>query len=259
MRCFLLLLSTALSCSSVSILRFVLQKNHAIISKVMEMYKVLIVEDDLIIARQIKKQIDSWGYDSKIISDFRNVLSEFAEYAPSLVLLDISLPFYNGFHWCTEIRKLSKVPIIFISSASDNMNIVMAMNMGGDDFICKPFDLQVLTAKVQAVLRRAYDFGSGSDLLEHAGVILNLSDATLSVEGAKIPLTKNETKILQTLFENGGKVVSRDTLMERLWETDSFVDENTLTVNMTRLRKKLAEYHLYDFILTKKGLGYMVE
>jgi len=169
------------------------------------------------------------------------------------------LPFFNGYHWCSEIRKVSKVPIIFISSASDSMNIVMAMNMGGDDFIAKPFDLNVMTAKVQALLRRTYDFTGQTNLLEHKGSILNISDATLNYHDRKIELSKNENKILQILLENKGKAVSRDTIMTRLWETDSYIDDNTLTVNITRLRKKLQEAGLSDFITTKKGIGYMVE
>lgn len=222
------------------------------------MYKIYIVEDDFTISDQIKKQIDSWGYDSKIVSDFQNVIPEFIKYSPSLVLLDISLPFFNGFHWCEEIRKISKVPIIFISSASDNMNIVMAIQYGADDFIAKPFDLQVLTAKIQAILRRTYNFGKESQLIEHRGAVLKLDETVLVYNNNKIPLTKNEVRILQTLLENKDKVVSRETLMEKLWETYSFVDENTLTVNITRLRKKLSENGLTDFITTKKGIGYMV-
>lgn len=223
------------------------------------MYKIFIVEDDEIIGKSVENHIASWGCETKRVSDFRHVLADFVAFDPQLVLLDISLPFFNGYHWCTEIRKISKVPIIFISSASDNMNIVMAMNMGGDDFIAKPFSLEVLTAKVQAVLRRTYDFGGQSDLLEHRGAILNMSDATLTFEGEKVDLTKNEYKILQTLMESKGKIVRRDTLMTRLWETDSYVDENTLTVNITRLRKKLEQAGMLDFIQTKKGIGYIVE
>lgn len=223
------------------------------------MYKILIIEDDTTIANIIKDHLASWGMITRCVTDFQNVLSEFAEFSPHLVLIDISLPFYNGYHWCSEIRKVSQVPIIFISSASDNMNIVMAINMGGDDFIAKPFDLAVLVAKVQALLRRTYNFTYGSDILEHKGVILNLSDNSLMYQGNKVDLTKNENRILQVLLEQHGKVVSRDTLMYRLWETDDFVDENTLTVNITRLRKKLASIGIEDFIVTKKGLGYMVE
>ena len=176
-----------------------------------------------------------------------------------MILMDISLPFFNGYHWCSEIRKISKVPIIFISSASDNMNIVMAMNMGGDDFIVKPFDLNVLTAKVQAMLRRTYDFAASTTLIEHMRAILNINDNSLTYDGEKIELTKNEFKILNILMENKGKIVRRDVLMNRLWETDSYVDENTLTVNITRLRKKLEAAGLENFISTKKGMGYIVE
>jgi len=223
------------------------------------MYKILIVEDDLIIAKTVKNHIRSWGFEAECVTDFKDVLATFVSYSPQLVLLDITLPFFNGYHWCSEIRKVSKVPIIFISSASDSMNIVMAMNMGGDDFIAKPFDLNVLTAKVQALLRRTYDFTGQTNLLEHKGSILNVSDATLNYHDRKIELSKNENKILQILLENKGKAVSRDTIMTRLWETDSYIDDNTLTVNVTRLRKKLQEAGLSDFITTKKGIGYMVE
>ncbi|MCR1899860.1 response regulator transcription factor [Irregularibacter muris] len=223
------------------------------------MYKIFIVEDDLVIARTMKNHIESWGYEVKCVEDFRRVMTDFIDFDPQLVLLDISLPFYNGYHWCTEIRKVSKVPIIFISSASDNMNIVMAVNMGGDDFIGKPFDLNVLTAKVQAMLRRTYDFVGQTNLLEHKGAILNTSDTTLIYNDEKIELTKNDYKILQVLMENKGKAISRDTIMTRLWETDSYIDDNTLSVNMSRLRKKLEDVGLYGFIITKKGIGYMVE
>lgn len=223
------------------------------------MYKILIVEDDLIISKTIKNHIESWGFEAESVTNFKDVLSTFVSYDPQLVLLDISLPFFNGYHWCSEIRRVSKVPIIFISSSSDNMNIVMAMNMGGDDFIPKPFDLNVLTAKVQALLRRTYDFSGQSNLIEHKGAILNTSDSTLTYDGKKIELSKNDNKILQTLLENKGKSVSRDVIMTRLWETDSYIDDNTLTVNITRLRKKLQDIGLSDFITTKKGIGYLVE
>ena len=222
------------------------------------MYKILIIEDDLTIANTLKNHIKTWAYEAECIIDFKDILSEFIEYKPHLILLDISLPFYNGFHWCSEIRKVSKVPIIFISSASDNMNIVMAMTQGGDDFIAKPFDLNVLMAKVQALLRRTYDFVNDTNLLEHNGAILNLGETTLTYNDRKLELTKNEFKILEILFENKGKVVSRDSIMTKLWETDSYVDDNTLTVNIARLRKKLEDAGLSDFITTKKGIGYMV-
>ncbi|HHT68644.1 MAG TPA: response regulator transcription factor [Firmicutes bacterium] len=223
------------------------------------MYRILIVEDDAVIAKTIEKHIKSWGYEVECATDFEDVLSHFVAFNPQLVLLDISLPFYNGYHWCNEIRKLSKVPIIFISSAADNMNIVMAMNMGGDDFIAKPFDLSVLTAKVQAMLRRTYDFAGQTNLMEHHGAILNTSDATLTYNGEQIDLTRNEYKILKMLMENSGNVVPREALMTMLWETDSYVDDNTLTVNVTRLRRKLEAVGLAEFITTKKGMGYEVK
>ena len=223
------------------------------------MYRILIVEDDSGIGMSIRNHIETWGLEARCAEDFRDIVKEFTKYSPHLILMDISLPFYNGYHWCMEIRKISKVPIIFISSASDNMNIVMAMNMGGDDFIAKPFDLNVLTAKIQAVLRRTYDFGNQISVLQHRGVLLNLSDASLSYEGERIELTKNDYRILKTLMENKGHVVSRDKLMERLWETDCFVDENALTVNIARLLKKLEQAGIEGFIATKKGMGYIIE
>lgn len=222
------------------------------------MYRIFLVEDDETIARLIKKHLEKWEYEVSTVQDFGNVLGEFAVCDPQLVLLDIRLPFYNGHYWCTQIRQVSKVPIIFLSSVSDNKNIVMAMNMGADDFIPKPFDLEVLTAKVQALLRRSYDFAGSSSMLEHKGMLLNLSDATLLYQEQKVELTKNELKILQTLIENKMQVVTRETLMTRLWESDMYVDENTLSVNVNRLRKKLTSIGLEDSILTKKGIGYQI-
>ncbi|MCI9641408.1 MAG: response regulator transcription factor [Eubacterium sp.] len=222
------------------------------------MYRILIVEDDMGIAQAIKKQLNMWDLDARCVEDFRNVLSAFSECNPHLILLDISLPFYNGYHWCSEIRKVSKVPIIFISSASDNMNIVMAMNMGADDFIAKPFDQSVLVAKIQAILRRTYDFSSAVAVIEHKGAMLNTEDGTLIYNNEKIPLTKNEYIIILCLMKNKGKIISREKLMQQLWETDSFVDENTLTVNVSRLRKKLEAAGLPDFIETKFGVGYII-
>ena len=223
------------------------------------MQKIMIVEDDEIIASSIKKHLEKWNYDVFVVNDFENVLEDFRNYEPLLILLDISLPYYNGYYWCQEIRKESEVPIIFISSTSENMNIVMAMNMGADDFIAKPFDRNVLIAKLSAMLRRSYDFAASVSIIEHKGALLNMSDNTLTYQGENIDLSKNEYKILLTLMENRGKVVSRESLMERLWESDSFVDENTLTVNVNRLRKKLDNAGLKDFIGTKFGVGYIVQ
>ncbi len=223
------------------------------------MYKILIVEDDPIISRSLQTLLENWDYEVLCCKDFKDVMSDFIKFSPHLVLLDISLPYYNGYHWCTTIRTVSKVPILFISSASDNLNIVMAMNMGADDFVAKPFDVNVLVAKIQAVLRRAYSFTGQTRALEHKGVILNLNDTSVSYKDQRVELTKNDFRLLQTLMENAGKVVSRNELMTRLWESDEFVDDNTLTVNMTRLRKKLEEIGLPEWILTKKGMGYWIE
>lgn len=214
------------------------------------------VEDDEIIARRIREHLQAWNYDVCCVEDFSNVVAEFVRFDPQLVLMDITLPFFNGYHWCSEIRKISKVPVIFLSSAADNMNIVMAVNMGADDFIPKPFDLEVLTVKIQAMLRRSYDFAGTGSMLEHKGAILNLNETTLTYQEQKIELTKNEFRILEILMENKEKVVSRETLMTKLWESDNYVDENTLSVNVNRLRKKLEALGLEEFILTKKGIGY---
>ena len=221
------------------------------------MYKIMIVEDDATIAHALAAHLERWDYETRCVEDFKNILGSFAEFDPQLVLLDIMLPFFNGFHWCQEIRKVSEVPIIFLSSANDNMNIVMAMNMGGDEFIEKPFDLNVVTAKVQAILRRSYSFQGTMNVMEYHGAVLNLNDATLV--NKKLDLTKNEFRILQMLLENEGRIVSRDSIITRLWESDEFIDDNTLTVNIARLRKKLEQIGLEQMIRTKKGIGYMVE
>lgn len=222
------------------------------------MFRILIVEDDGIISGKMKNHLEKWGYEVESVTDFANVLQHFTRFDPQLVLMDIGLPFYNGYYWCGEIRKLSQVPILFLSSASDNMNIVMAINMGGDDFIGKPFDLEVLSAKIQAILRRTYSFQGQSSVLEYQSVILNLADMSLLYKGKRIELSKNEFRILQILFENAGNTVTRENIMKRLWDNECFVDDNTLTVNVNRLRKVLEEGGLKDFILTKKGVGYQL-
>ncbi len=222
------------------------------------MYRILIVEDDKVIADTVKEQLIKWGYEAFVVTDFSDVLKTFVEVEPHLVLMDIGLPFFNGYHWCTQIRTVSKVPIIFMSSMSDNMNIVMAINMGGDDFIVKPFDINVLIAKVQAMLRRTYSFVESTNIIEHNGCILNMNDQSFTYNNNKVELTKNEYKILQYLLENMGKVVTRDSIMMKLWESDDFIDDNTLTVNVTRLRKKLELAGLSDYIKTKKGVGYII-
>lgn len=222
------------------------------------MYRILIVEDDPGIAEAVREQIEVYGMQARCVENFRQVLADFAAFQPHLILLDIKLPFFHGYHWCSEIRRVSKVPIIFISSASDSMNIVTAMNMGADDFIAKPFDQDVLMAKVQALLRRAYDFGANASVLEHRGALINTDDGTLVYNGEKISLSKNEFRILLTLLRSKGKVVSREKLMEALWETDDFVDEAALTVNVGRLRKRLEAAGLKELITTKHGVGYLI-
>lgn len=223
------------------------------------MQKIFIVEDDRGIAEAVASQAERWAFDVRIASDFRDVAGDVAQFQPHIVLMDIGLPFFSGYYWCSEIRKTSRVPIIFLSSAADNMNIVMAMNMGGDDFIVKPFDMSVLMAKIQALLRRTYDFAQPSPLLAHRGAVLDAGSGALKYEGKTIELTRNEFRILLALMEKRGNVVSREKLMERLWETDSFVDENTLTVNVNRLRKKLDAAGLTGFIATRFGVGYIIE
>lgn len=227
------------------------------------MYKILIVEDNRVIAGGVCKYLLRWGYQVETVNDFTAVTSHFSSFLPHLVLMDILLPFYNGHYWCGEIRKISQVPILFLSSASDNMNIVMAVNMGGDDFVAKPFELEVLSAKIQALLRRAYSFGQGeakSDrLLTHGEMILSLEDATLTYHAERRELTKNEFRILQILLENAGSIVSREMLMKRLWDHEFFIDDNTLTVNITRIRKKLEEVGITDLIRTQKGMGYIID
>lgn len=222
-------------------------------------YRILIVEDDPVIAGAVKRQIEAWGCEARTAENFADVTADFRAFAPHLVLMDVGLPLYDGYHWCREIRKSSRVPVIFLSSASDNMNILMALNMGGDDFIAKPFDLNVLTAKVQAMLRRTYDFAVQSEFLECGGAVLHPDEAMLAVGEQRIDLTRNELRILQMLMENRGRFVRREDIMNRLWETDCYVDDNTLTVNMTRLRHKLDAAGLTGFIRTKKGVGYGVE
>lgn len=222
------------------------------------MYKILLVEDDFALAEAMQKQLAGYGNEARAVRDFQNVTGEFSAFDPHLVLMDIMLPFKDGYYWCAELRKISSVPIVFISSASDNMNIVMAVNMGGDDFIAKPVDAMVLNAKVQAILRRTYEMAENEQHLCFCGATLHLADHTVTFDGSRAELTKNEVRILQVLLENKGKIVSRDTLMTRLWQSDLYVEENTLTVNVSRLRKKLEDMGLRDVILTKPGSGYLL-
>ena len=222
------------------------------------MYRILVVEDDPGIAQAVCAHLRQWELEARCVQNFRAVMDDFTAFDPQLVLLDISLPFFNGYHWCTQIRSVSRVPVMFLSSAAENMNIVMAMNMGGDDFIAKPVDPAVLAAKVNAVLRRAYDMPATGNILACGEAVLDLDSAALSIHGQSIPLTRNELIILRTLMEQRGRIVSRETLMTRLWQMDEYVEENTLTVNVNRLRKKLSAAGLPGFIVTKVGSGYAV-
>lgn len=211
------------------------------------------------LADSMRKHLKAWNYAVCCVRDFTDVTGAFAAFQPHVVLLDVILPFYDGYYWCQEIRKISGVPVVFVSSASDNMNIVMAINMGGDDFIAKPFDAAVLMAKLQAVLRRTYDMAGNVAVLEHKGATLNLNDFSFVYGGQRLELTKNEFRILETLLRNRGKIVSRDTLMTKLWQDDCYVEENTLTVNVNRLRKRLSDVGLPDYIKTKVGCGYSID
>ncbi|MCI9994695.1 response regulator transcription factor [Clostridioides difficile] len=223
------------------------------------MFKIMVVEDDVSLKNIIAKCLTKWGHDVHQIENLENIIEEFKNYNPELVLLDINLPFYDGFHWCNEIRKISKVPIIFISSRNSNLDVIMGVNLGADDYIQKPFSVDVLVAKVNALLRRTYNFvDNNSNQIIHNGVTLDLSTATINYEDNTIELTKNEIKILHELMKYKGQIVSRNKLMKKLWDNNWFVDDNTLTVNVNRIRSKLNEIGLEDFIETKRGLGYII-
>ena len=222
------------------------------------MYRILIVEDDATIASLVRENLEKWGFGARCVTDFERVEAEFAAYAPHLVLMDVSLPCYNGYYWCAQLRKRSKAPILFLSSHSENMDIVMAVNMGGDDYIAKPFSVDVLIAKINALLRRCYSYTDEISVMECRGALLDPGAGTLQFDGKTVELTKNELRILRSLFESKNRVVPRDAIMKALWNSDCFVDDNTLTVNVNRLRAKLAEAGLDDLIVTRKGEGYMV-
>lgn len=222
------------------------------------MYKILIVEDDLEIARRVAKQVEKWNYDVFYITEFKTIKEQFISINPHLLILDVNLPYFDGFYWCDEIRKVSKIPIIFISNETDKMKMVMGMSMGGDDYITKPFDIDVLISKIQAVLRRTYSYSGQTDILEHNGAMLNLSDATITYDKKALELTKNDFRVMKALFQSKGKIVTRDTIMKSLWDNDVYIDDNTLSVNIARLRKKLETIGLVDFIKTKKSIGYFI-
>ena len=222
------------------------------------MKEILLVEDDLDLARELSLALNKWGFTVYRIERFDNILKEFLEKKPMLVIMDVNLPYFDGFYWCEKIRDISKVPIIFLSSRDSNMDVIMGMNNGGDDYITKPFSVEVLISKINALLRRIYDYVSSDSLLYYDDIILDTEKCILKREDKSIELTKNELKILSLLIKNKDKVVSRDKIMMSLWDDDEFVNDNTLTVNITRLRNKLKDIGVEDFIKTKKGLGYMV-
>lgn len=222
------------------------------------MYKIMLVEDDATITEVLERQLEKWGYLVYAQRDFDRVMEDFLDIRPDLVLLDISLPYFNGYYWCSEIRKISQTPIIVISSAGDDLNLVMAINMGADDFLAKPFSMEVVTAKIQAALRRAYSFGAERQVCSVSGAMLDLTEAVLYYGDRKLKLSGNEFGILKILMKNPDRPVSRDEIIRSLWESEQFIDDNTLTVNMTRIRKKLSEMGLDHFIETRKGLGYQI-
>ena len=222
------------------------------------MKEILLIEDDLDLARELSLSLNKWGFKVYQIERFDDILKEFLEKKPMLVIMDINLPYFDGFYWCEKIRDVSKVPIIFLSSRDSNMDVIMGMNNGGDDYITKPFSVEVLISKINALLRRSYDYVSSDSLLYYDDIILDTEKCILKRGDKSIELTKNELKILSLLIKNKDKVVSRDKIMMSLWDDDEFVNDNTLTVNITRLRNKLKYIGIEDFIKTKKGLGYMV-
>lgn len=222
------------------------------------MYRIMVVEDDEVIADQICKYLKKWNYKVRSVEDFAHVMEFFHEMEPDLVLIDVTLPFYNGYHWCSEIRKTSTVPIIFISSAGEDLNILMGMQLGGDDYLVKPFSLEVLLAKVQAVLRRSYGSVQDRPFLSMGDIVLFLDEMMIQYGEEKMELSKNEFKILESLMRQEGKVISRNRLMERLWQSDIYIDDNTLTVNIARLRRRLEPLGLSHLVKTKKGVGYYV-
>ncbi len=222
------------------------------------MYKIMVVEDDPSVSSALSSVLKSWGFDAIRVTSFENITEQFEKIRPDLILMDLNLPERNGFYWTSEIRKQSSVPIIFVSSADESMNVVTALNQGADDYITKPFDMTVLVTKIRALLRRTFDYTTRTDFLEHKGVHLDTNNNEVSFEGNAIELSKNEAKILKILMENKEKIVRREKLMDALWKTDCYIDENTLSVNINRLRRKLEGIHLYDYIQTRKGIGYMV-
>ncbi len=223
------------------------------------MHTIMLVEDDSALCSQIIEGLKKWGFNADSAVNFENIIDDFSKIKPQLVIMDINLPCYDGFYWCNRIREISKVPVIFLSSRDTNMDIIMAVNTGADDYIAKPFSMQILIAKIQAILRRTYDYTTADhDYIEHRGLILNMGESSVIYGNAKSELTKNEMKILRLLMTNKGRIVSRESIMKLLWDDDQYVNDNTLTVNINRLRSRLSDLGLEDYIETKKGQGYIV-
>lgn len=222
------------------------------------MFKLLLIEDDATLFQEIKERLTSWSYEVYGITDFSNVMREFTAIRPDLVIIDIQLPKFDGFHWCRMIRTHSKVPIVFLSSRDHPADMVMSMQLGADDFIQKPFHFDVLIAKIQAILRRVYNYNTEEvSLKTWCGATVDYEKSIVTNEIGAIELTKNEIFILKQLMEQKNKIVRRETLIKSLWEDERFVSDNTLTVNVNRLRKKLDEIGLGSYIETKVGQGYM--
>ncbi|MBE1447056.1 response regulator transcription factor [Paenibacillus sp. OAS669] len=225
------------------------------------MYRILIVEDDDKIASILQSYMERYGYSPQRATDFRDIKQQFMTHKPDLVLLDINLPHYDGFYWCRQIRTVSNVPIIFLSARVGEMDQVMAIENGGDDYITKPFHLDVVIAKVKSVLRRTYGEYAGAnpmprDTMNIAGLILDTSKNTMEWNGVKMDLSRNEFLLMNSLARHADRIVTRETLLEALWDDIDFVDDNTLTVNVTRVRKKLEELGIVKAIETVRGQGY---
>jgi DNA-binding response OmpR family regulator len=223
------------------------------------MAKIMVVEDEIVIRQLIMEELEKWQFETFGTTDFHKVLLSVEEQEPQLVLLDINLPVFDGYYWCQKIREISKVPIIFISSRNTNMDMIMAMNMGADDFVTKPFDLDVLVAKINALLRRSYNYAeNNNETITHNNLVLNVENGSVDVNGELIDLSKNEYRLLYILMKNHGKILSREKLLRALWDDERFVDDNTLTVNINRLRRKIEQAGVKGYIETKVGQGYIV-
>ncbi|WP_270272776.1 two-component system response regulator SapR [Enterococcus gallinarum] len=223
------------------------------------MAKIMVVEDEAVIRQLIIEELEKWQFETFGTTDFHQVFDDFEEQEPQLILLDINLPVFDGYYWCHKIRETSKVPIIFISSRNTNMDMIMAMNMGADDFVTKPFEIDVLIAKINALLRRSYNYvENNSETLVHNGLTLNIDNSSMQINDEVIDLSKNEYRLLYILMKNHGKILSREKLLRALWDDERFVDDNTLTVNINRLRRKIEQAGMDNYIETKVGQGYIV-